>query len=140
MPKRKRANKAKHAGQVEREWDDRRRSYITGTNDYVFVCNVLGDTRDWPRVGNTFKRVEVIGARYNRSNKLPGGFREGDCFVEFGSGETMTISREPNSRLRRYIVREITSQELDDNAASFREVERDLRWRRGSYVMQRETA
>jgi hypothetical protein len=137
MPKRKRANKAEHTGQVEREWEDHRRTYITGAKEYVYVCNVKGDLREWPRVGNTFKRVEVIGTRYKESNKLPGGFKEGDCFVRFGSGETMTISREPNSRLRRYIVREITSQELDDNAASFREVERKLRWRRKSYVMRR---
>lgn len=140
MPKRKRANKAKHAGQVEREWDDRRRSYITGTNDYVFVCNVLGDTRDWPRVGNTFKRVEVIGARYNQSNKLPGGFREGDCFVEFGSGQTMLICEKEEEEFKRYTIREATAQERLVHAKSFRLVERDLRWRRGSYVMQRETA
>ena len=136
MPKRKRANKAKHAGQVEREWDDRRRSYITGTNDYVFVCNVLGDTRDWPRVGNTFKRVEVIGARYNRSNKLPGGFREGDCFVEFGSGKTMLICEKEEEEFKRYTIREATTQERLVHAKSFRLVERDLRWRRGSYVMR----
>ena len=137
MPKRKRANKAKHAGQVEREWDDRRRSYITGTNDYVFVCNVLGDTREWPRVGNTFKRVEVIGARYNQSNKLPGGFRAGDCFVEFGSGQTRLICEKEEEEFKRYTIREATAQERLVHAESFRLVERDLRWRRGSYVMKR---
>jgi hypothetical protein len=136
MSKRKGPRKGLHVGVGMSHWAEQRRSYAAGSCEYVYVCNLHNNDRDWPRCGNTFKRVEVIGSRYNNSNKLPVGFAEGDIFVEFGTGKAMAIARRKTS-LRRYVIRKLTNTERESHANSFRMVEGDLRWRRNSYVMKR---
>jgi hypothetical protein len=140
MPKRKGPRKGLHVGVGMSHWAEERRSYAAGSCEYVYVCNLHNNDRDWPRCGNTFKRVEVIGSRYNNSNKLPVGFAEGDIFVEFGTGKALTIARRKTS-LRRYVIRKLTNASTryapHRVTQSFRLVERELRWRRNSYVMKR---
>ena len=121
------------------QWAQRRRTYAAGAHEYIYVTNHLGNNRDWPRGGNTFKKVEIVGSRYINSNKLATGFAEGDIFVEFGSGKAIILARNKRTRLVRYVVRELTDKQRDRHAKAFRFVERDLRWRRNSYVMNRHT-
>jgi len=102
----------------------------------VYVGNINGTPSDWIRYGSSFTRLDVLGETSRRFNSrtVGSGFRPGDAFVQYETGEGGVIARGMNRHgVRRYILRPMKPSERRGLAAGIRTAERELRWRRNSY-------
>ena len=83
----------------------------------LFVGNING-AESWARIGSGFNRLDILGTpvKLKRASKRIGrGFRPGDAFVHYSTGERLVVARQRTPRgVVMYRLRE-------------------LRWRRGSY-------
>lgn len=101
----------------------------------VFIGNINAEP-SWTRPGSTFTRLEVLGvtSRRHNSNRVGPGFRPGDAFLHYGTGEGLVIARGRSPRGRYvYQMRSLKPTERTMLAIGIKAAERDLRWRRNSY-------
>jgi len=102
----------------------------------IFVGNIAGE-KSWARIGSSFNRLDVLGVsstrRYN-SKQVGRGFKPGDGFVHYSTGERLVIARGRNGHGELvYRLREMHPTEQALVARGIRTAERELRWRRDSY-------
>jgi hypothetical protein len=102
----------------------------------VYIGNINGTSSDWVRYGSSFTRLDVLGVSSRRfsSRTVGRGFRPGDAFVQYETGEGRVIARGMNRHgVGLYVLRPMTPSERRGLARGIRTAERELRWRRNSY-------
>jgi hypothetical protein len=102
----------------------------------VYVGNINGTPSDWIRYGSSFTRLDVLGVYSRRfgGTTVGRGFRPGDAFVQYETGEGRVIARGMNTHgAWLYTLRPMKPSERRGLAAGIRTAERELRWRRNSY-------
>ena len=101
----------------------------------IFVGNIAGGD-SWARIGSGFNRLDVLGVTSRRySSKVVGrGFRPGDGFLHYSTGEGLVVARGRNGHgALLYHLREMRPTERAILKAGIRTAERELRWRCNSY-------
>jgi len=102
----------------------------------IFVGNIAGGD-SWARIGSGFNRIDILGrpVKRKRTSKLIGsGFRPGDAFVHYSTGERLVVVRRRNPRgVIVYCLREMRPAEQVLVTRGIRTAERELRWRHNSY-------
>ena len=102
----------------------------------IFVGNIDGMPSEWARHGSAFTRLEVLGVSSHCVNttQVGRGFRPGDAFVQYDTGDGRVIDRGSNAHgAKFYILRPMKPSERQGLARGIRTAERELRWRRNSY-------
>ena len=102
----------------------------------VYVGNIDGTPSEWARHGSAFTRLDVLGVFSRRfgGTTVGRGFRPGDAFVQFDSGDGCVIAKGMNGHgAWLYTLRPMTPSERQGLARGIRTAERELRWRRNSY-------
>ena len=101
----------------------------------IVVGNIAGGD-SWARIGSGFNRLDVLGVTSRRySSKAVGrGFRPGDGFLHYSTGEGLVIARGRNGHGEKvYHLREMRPAERAILKAGICTAERELRWRHNSY-------
>ena len=102
----------------------------------LFVGNING-AESWARIGSGWNRLDILGMPVKRkraSKRIGRGFRPGDAFVHYSTGERLVVVRQRNPRgVVVYRLREMRPAEQVLVTRGIRSAERELRWRRGSY-------
>ncbi len=105
----------------------------------IFVGNIAGGD-SWARVASGWNRLDVLGVskrRYN-SKAVGRGFRPGDGFLHYSTGEGLVIARKRNKHGEQvYHLRDMRSAERIILTEGIRTAERELRWRRNSYCARK---
>lgn len=115
-------------------------SYEYGTahhigNVLIFIGNING-APSWARIGSSFTRLDVLGVTSGRYTQgtVGRGFRPGDAFLHYSTGEGLVIARGRNESGHRVAqMRELKTTERTMLARAIKTAERELRWRLNSY-------
>jgi len=80
-------------------------------------------------VGSIWKRAHIMNS--NRGIYKP--FVSGDMFVRYTTGETLVASKRRTNNKTRPYFRTATDHEIDLARLLYPKIERELKWRKGSY-------
>ena len=96
---------------------------------FVYVGNAIQTKPLFFGIGSMFKRSSI----YHNATGLIKPFRYGDVFVRFINGEPAIVAKVKTHNQSKTRLIEVTEQELKAVEINITKLERELKWRRGSY-------
>tara|TARA_R100000781_G_C4057166_1_gene119765 strand:+ start:318 stop:794 length:477 start_codon:yes stop_codon:yes gene_type:complete len=110
---------------------------LTKRPPYVYVCHIDGSLNDIISSGSMWKKQDIMKA-FKTQGKQAGTiyhpFSVGDVFVHYFEGDILVVCKTQKKKGTNHpYFKKVNRGEVEQISKSLRHVERDLKWRKGSY-------